>query len=55
MNIEEIVKKILEDLSKEQINLQSQASIELIAKKIADEVRGKFYSVPYSSQESFEE
>jgi hypothetical protein len=55
MNVEETVKKVLEELRKEQMNLQSSASIELIAKKIAAEIKGKFYSVPYSSQESFEE
>jgi hypothetical protein len=55
MNIEETVRKVLEELRNEQINLQSQASIELIAKKVAATITGKFYSVPYSSQESFEE
>ena len=55
MNVEEVVKKVLEELRKEQMNLQSSAAIELIAKKIAAEISGKFYSVPYSSQKSFEE
>ena len=55
MTVKETIKRTIKRVSKEQINLQSQASIEMLSEKIALELAGKFYCVPYSSQKNFEE
>ena len=52
MTVKEIIKKTIERLGEEQVNLHSHASVEMLAERIALEIAGKFYCVPYSSQKT---
>lgn len=49
-----IIERSLKEFENHQINLASEQAREKLAEKVAEDLKGKFYLIPYASQESFE-